>query len=401
MWAFYGHYTVAVTGSGGCHSDCRRADATQTQDKQKPFAVVTNGGINDFMDDYAHAMADKRIVNFGGQAHHDSFYRQYPGLLWNYAPSYEEQANLYASYLCDKAAHQPVSFSGDPGDQGKARKFGIIYYNIEGDATYLNIKQLVKKRLSGCGVDANAIPEASYNDTGSVSGDPSTGPAKSAQLTQFRQKGVTSILWMGNANGEWANQANNLRWYPEWLVFGDGSMEDFVNARYINSTVWSHAWVVSEVTLVRRQDDQPCALALREVDPSFPSADIPWVCGFYDNLRQLFTGVQVAGPKLTPGSVDQGFHAIPAVASNDPEVPACFYRSGDYTCVKDAVAMWYDANGQIKGWSGNGCYRSTEGGRRHLEDKWPPGNVTTQKSSQDVCNGYTSNGSFNPYAQTG
>jgi hypothetical protein len=400
-WVFYGHYTVAVSGPGGCQDDCRRADATQTVSQLHPFAVITNGGINDYMDAYTAAMAQKKVVNFGGSTHHDSFYRQFPGLVWNFAPSYEEQASLYGSFLCQKAVGKTASFSGNAGDRNKIRKFGIIYYDIQGDPTYRNIKQLVLAKLASCGVDVNSIPAVSYDDTGSVSGNPATGPQKATELSQFKQKGVTTILWMGNPNGEYANQANRLRWYPEWLVFGDGAMEDFVNARYVNSNEWSHAWVVSEVTLVHRQQDQPCALALREVDPSYPNADIPWVCGFYDNLRQLFTGIQVAGPRLTPSSIDQGFHAIPAVASSDPEVPACFYRPDDYTCVKDAVGMWYDPKGQIQGWSGSGCWRNVLGGKRFLEDRWPPGNVDAQRSSKDICNGYTSNGSFNPYAQTG
>jgi hypothetical protein len=130
--------------------------------------------------------------------------------------------------------------------------------------------------------------------------------------------------------------------------------------------------------------------------------DIPWNCGFYDNLRQLFTGIQVAGPKLTPGNVDEGFHAIPAVASTDPQVPACFYHPGDYTCVKDGIAMWWDRSGQIRGWSGTGCFRLTDDGKRYLVDQWPSRNLTdARRPGKDVCNGYTSNSSFNPYTQTG
>jgi hypothetical protein len=401
MWAFYGHYSVSVSGPGGCQNDCRRNDATQTIDTYHPFSVLTNGGIADFMDAYADAMAQKKVVNFGGAAHNDSFYRQYPGLLWNYAPSFEKQAGLFASYLCQKAVPTKVSFSGNASDMGKKRKFGIIYYDDTGDNYYVGVKPIIERKLAECGVPKGSIPEASYTDTGSVSGDPSTGPAKATKLSQFKNDGVTTILWMGNPNGEWANQANRLRWYPEWIVFGDGGMEDFVNARYVNTNVWQHAWVVSNVTKIGRQDDQPCALALREVDPNFPTTDIPWDCGFYDNLRQMFTGIQVAGPDLTPHSVDQGFHQIPAVASTDPQVPACFYPQGDYTCVKDATPMWYDPNGQIRGWSGSGCWRNVEDGKRYLESKWPPGDVTAQKSAKDECNGYTSNGSFNPYTNTG
>lgn len=401
MWAFYGNYTVAVSGPGGCKSDCRRTDAATTVDRFHPFSVVTEGNIADFMDDYAKAMAIKKVVNFGGAAHNDSFYRQYPGLLWNFSPSFEKQADLYASYLCEKVVPNKVSFSGNASDMGKKRKFGILYYDDSGENYYVAIKPLIEKKLKACGY-TDKIPSYSYTDSGSVSGDPSTGPTKATELNDFKSKGVTTILWMGYANGEYAKQARNLGWLPEWTVFGDGSMEDFVDARYIDQTVWSHAWVVTNVTKIGRQDDQPCALALREVDPNFSATDIPWVCHFYDNLRQMFTGIQVAGPRLTPQSVDQGFHAIPAIASTDPQVPACFYPTSDYTCVKDATSMWWDPNGQIRGWSGTGCYRNVVGGKRYLEGKWPPGDVLAQKSvQQDQCNGYTSNSSFNPYTPTG
>lgn len=60
----------------------------------------------------------------------------------------------------------------------------------------------------------------------------------------------------------------------------------------------------------------------------------------------LFTGIQVAGPRLGPTTLDKGFHAIPPGPSGDPRVPACFYEIGDYTCVKDATAVWWDPAGQ-------------------------------------------------------
>ena len=48
-----------------------------------------------------------------------------------------------------------------------------------------------------------------------------------------------------------------------------------------------------------------------------------FVCalGFpYEALRQLFTGIQLAGPTLTPPKVDEGFHAIPPRPSSDPGI---------------------------------------------------------------------------------
>lgn len=99
----------------------------------------------------------------------------------------------------------------------------------------------------------------------------------------------------------------------------------------------------------------------------------------------MFTGFQVAGPRLTPGTIDKGFHAIPPGPSGNPAVPACFYNSGDFTCVKDATAMWFDPSGSVGG--NPGCWRMPDNGKRYLPDGWPTGNVESQRTAKDPCNG--------------
>jgi hypothetical protein len=69
--------------------------------------------------------------------------------------------------------------------------------------------------------------------------------------------------------------------------------------------------------------------------------------------------------------------------------------------VKDAISMYWDPSGEVKGWTGQGCYRVTEGGKRYLLDKWPRRNVTDFRKSGDQCNGYTAFSSFSPDQQTG
>ena len=400
MWAFYGDYTIAAVGPGGCREDCRRTDAARTIEDRDPFAVLIDGGIADYMESYIEPMAKNGVLNFsGGGARRPAYYRKYPGLLWGYGPTIDQQADMYASYLCRQVVPHNVSFSGMSGDMGKKRKFGIIFSNRDGDPFYPLLKKLVVERIKKCG--AGDMPEAGYQDQGTAGGDPAANPTKATQVQGFISEGVTTVLWMGPPNGFWGQQMSQGGYRPEIVVFGDGGMEDFVTGRYSEDAVWENAWVMSDVTLINRQEDQLCALALREVDPSFPREDIPWSCGYYTSLRQLFTGIQVAGPRITPQTVDQGFHAIPAVASTSPRVPACFYLPGDYTCVKDAISMYWDPDGEVKGWTGQGCYRVTEGGKRYLLDKWPRRDVTALRKSSDQCNGFTAFSSFSPDQQTG
>jgi len=157
--------------------------------------------------------------------------------------------------------------------------------------------------------------------------------------------------------------------------------------------VWEHAWTVTTIPRVGGRDVEPCEAAVREADPDTSSEDAYWACTelYYQDLRQIFTGIQVAGPRLTPATIDRGFHAIPAVPSDDAYVPACYYGPGDFTCVKDATVMHWDPQGLPPGSSVPGCWRMVEDGRRYLVDGWPGGNLDAQARPDEVCNGYSGN----------
>jgi hypothetical protein len=137
-------------------------------------------------------------------------------------------------------------------------------------------------------------------------------------------------------------------------------------------------------------EQERCFLAYKDADPAAPDSDIRGrACGLYERLRQLFTGIQVAGAKLGPTSVDKGFHAIPKIASDDPGTPACFYNLGDYTCVKDGEAMWWDAQAVPPNSANPGCFKMVQGGKRYLIGQFPSQEIMTMKNpAGDPCNGY-------------
>lgn len=144
-------------------------------------------------------------------------------------------------------------------------------------------------------------------------------------------------------------------------------------------------------TKVGELNERPCFTSYREAEPSENEQDInSWMCPFYDDIRQLFTGIQSAGARLGPTSLDKGFHAIPAVASADPTLPACFYETDDYTCIKDAVAEWWDPQGDHPASEAPGCWRMPDDAKRYLSGRWPNEDVASRKNpSDDPCNGYS------------
>ncbi|HEX4904862.1 MAG TPA: hypothetical protein VFU93_05395 [Acidimicrobiales bacterium] len=388
------HFYVAFGPSSQPPSpEERRADAAEIYQKVKPFALISDAGDN--QDALLQAMAQKEVLNFGALfGRPKSFYDQYPKLIWGYLPSIEQQSDQYASYVCQKVQPHPSALNGnsdsDPGpDTGEPRKIGIIQTSDEGYPNLLAFADRVREKIADCGVQVeatSAFPHCCYAKDNSI-----THEYANFDMAEFQQKGITTILWLGGANGYYGPAAEALGYQPEWILLGDSQLEGNNPPRLMSANnVWDgRAIVITPQVYEPALQQQLCYLAFREIDQTYPESDLGFACDPYQNLFQFFTGVQVAGPRLGPTSIDKGFHAIPEIRSENPAVPACFYFPGDYTCVKDAQAEIWDAQGAAPGDSRPGCWRSIEGGKRYLPNEWPEGNITAQLRGDEPCNGYS------------
>ncbi|MHB8507872.1 MAG: hypothetical protein ACYDGR_04385, partial [Candidatus Dormibacteria bacterium] len=166
-----------------------------------------------------------------------------------------------------------------------------------------------------------------------------------------------------------------------------------------DQTEWQHAWVLTNHPLVPKIQNTYCYQAV-ETDPADANAAAydgyetiaTYHCraysAVYDDLRQLFTGIQVAGPRLSPSSISQGFHAIPPRPSTDAQVPACFYNTGDFTCVKDAIVEWWDPTANDPNGT-PGAWRAPHQGARVIGDAWPAVDINQAKDPTiDPINGF-------------
>jgi hypothetical protein len=376
--------------------ETRRADAAESFAKVHPFAVLTSGMWDQYEDSYVTSMAAHNVLVFGSRsgARPASFYSQYPGRIWSFLPTLEQEAKNFGSYICRQVVGKPAVDTGD-GRNGQPRKLGLL---SSADPGYPNLKtlaKLVRKQVLACGgkfeIEAT-FPQA--RRTFQTGGDDKAASYAAQNMARFQQAGVTTVIWPGGYETDQSRAAAQLSYYPEWITFGDGDMEGNSNETYQNQTAWDHAWVVTPQTRYLPAAEQPCTRAVLDADPTAGSGDIEWACvdkTWYPDIRQLFTGIQVAGPRLTPKRVDEGFHAIPAVPSSSAVVPACYYDPGDYTCVKDMTAEQWDPSGTPPdSTAGTGCWRMVEAGRRYVAGSWPAANITARMRGSDPCNGYNS-----------
>lgn len=377
--------------------ESRQADAAQVYGKVKPFATIAYTGLGGSADEYLKFMASKGVLNFGSAVgRSNQFFQQFPKLIWGYPPTVEIMARHYIEFVCKKVVNKPVSFAG-AGVAGGTRRLGLIHTE---DPGYPNLKLLadrVKEGVEACG--GTIVDTATYPING-YTVDSSTVPAYATNnMASFQGQGISTILWPGGVETKQSAAAGQIGYFPEWVTLGDGLMEATAYGQRQDPSVWDDkVWTVTPTTKVIPMQQEYCYQAYREVDQQAPDSDViggaggadAFACMQYNDLRQLFTGIQVAGPKLGPFSVDKGFHAIPAVDSPDPRVPACYYEPSDYTCAKDATAFWWDTQGNPPNnpASGNGCWRLATGGKRYRFGNWTGGDVLSLKTPSDPCNGY-------------
>lgn len=369
------------------------ADASDNWNAKHPFATLQNQHFDisgDYPADYSGFMADHGALSFGSYGFTEAQASQYPGLFWSYPPTLESQAQEYASYVCERIVKPgQVTFSGN-GDTGATRKYGLLLTDDASASATQQRQQLTVQYLkSDCAIQFTDTEHFHYSD--SQAEGPQSGWGVQNMAT-MRSKGVTTIIWPGGAEIEDMTAASQQHWYPEWVLEGDGQLDGLGGGDAEIPDEISHAWVTTPQPLIDNPYgvDAPCLEAIEEVDPQIDRshANINIACSFYEDLRQLFTGIQLAGPRLTPAAMNQGFHAIPARPSTSPYVPSCYYLPGDYTCVKDAAAEWWDPNAHPNGYANSqiGCWRMWRNGQRYLTGEWPPGDVTQDKDNNDVCN---------------
>lgn len=368
----------------------RQADAYSNFQRLHQFASIFWQNIDGYQNDYLSATAQQGVTYFTSSAFApSSFYSRYAPRVWGFSPSLEEQAASYASFICRRVAPYPAHFSGNPLWNGQERVYGLVETTDPKKPQLRQFQDLVASEVQRCGVTFQDVARYPVDGLIVYSGPQSRSYSTYAApaMSQFQRDGITTIIWPGGFENQFSQAAAKTGYYPEWITGGDGLMDGFDSNVTQDQTVWSHAMVVTPLTRLSGAVPDACRDAYLSAVPSATPADITYACQIYPSLRQLFIGIQVAGPRLTPAGMDSGFHAIPPHPSSDPQQPACFYDPGDYTCVKDATAMWWNpaARNAI---GSSGCWAMPDQGARYLTARWPSSPADSREQPADPCNGY-------------
>ena len=311
------------------------------------------------------SLAKKNVVTVGYLGQLRRPYRDNAPMFMTFRPDYEDDMRIAASYVCLRLAGRKAQHSGNPLDQDRVRVFGV-WTSFAGSGTRAEL--LIKDIRELCGQEIKVT----------VVGDDRNG------TTKMQTDGVTTVIAMDGVlvTSAATVTASGHGYFPEWMILGNSAilaLDTNSEARKQHPAQWKNSF---GMTLDYRRlimSEQNWFKAYREgcLDCAVPGTatqgtDIPFL---YDMLNLLFWGIQASGPRLTPQNMDLGLHAIPARPSSDPYRPAAYFAPGNWTFVKDAMPIWWDATGQPPGSASRGCYRLPSEGRRFRASEWPSGDA--------------------------
>lgn len=329
----FGHY--AACDAAGEHTNA----AATIQDKV--FAALGYWMQNSCGFDFVKDLVNAHIMFV---THYSVFPESYMAAkdpyVWLYAMGTDEQMGLVGEWVCKQLAGQLAAHSGNPTDTSTTRKFGVVLQAAPGNPTGVSADRL-SAQLSTCGQQGAPVVEDRTQNVGD--------PAFTTALQSLRTKGVTTVICMCDEIhvGSFHRAATSQGWFPEWVT-GTYSLND--DPQWVRSfqdpRQLAHTFGYSVVPPHVPPALEPSRWAEQDVGASSASDNNTDTRYFINNLYQemllLASGIQMAGPNLTPATFAAALHKVPFPnPANDYRLGTVGMIGGRHGMTNDAVFSWW------------------------------------------------------------
>jgi len=372
----------------GDNVDCAamKADAINAAEQIDAFASlgysIQRGAEGCYYDELARrgVMSMQGLsqgVSSGGEAHMERF----APYQWSFFPSVDKIQRLLGEMICKNLAGRPPVHADGAQRAASVRKFGILREIPRRGAPPLDTS-ILDGALRSCGVTPVRIEQDTNVDDGARQ-----ALARSAVI-KFSDENVTSVVCLCEAAflGGLLIYGSIQGFFPEWIL-QDYQGQDFEAApaawpsedQKDNQLFGIRTW---NKALPRAQT--PYWMAQREADPTYPEGPYNNSTPYAD-LLVLGSGIQMAGPKLTPQAFQDGIYnaSFPNPGCGGPPVyQGCVdFGPGNHTMVQDGTLIWFDPVAAPRDFDsetgprryGGFCY--VENGRRYRPGQIPSGQL--------------------------
>ncbi len=373
-YELYGRKVKLVTvKASGAPDDAVAAKADAIKVATEVHAFASFGGPGQTTA-YADELTARGVLCVGDCviAEPQSFLERHAPYVWPTIASPEQASEHWAAFVGTQLAKGKAAYAGD-ALKSKPRVFGVVHYDDDAGTFRKSVKHF-EDRLAAYHVKPAVTVPYSLDITTAQQ------DARNV-IAKLKSAGVTSVILAGDPVFPTflTKEATAQDWFPEWVVLGYAFTDTAVFGRQYDQQQWAHAFGVSLLPARTTDDIDELGNLITWQTGHPPPAKT------YRELVQaplvFFTGVHLAGPRLTAKSFAAGLERFPPAAGTTPtRLHLSWGKHGiwkgidDLTGGDDATVIWWDphAKGQDEvGRDGTGLYRYADMGQRYLPGHWP------------------------------
>lgn len=382
VYEAYGrHVNLIDFTATGSDSDPVAAHADAVTVAQQDHAFASIGGPAETTA-YEVELASQHVLcmSCGDSATYTQISQNAP-YLWANLPTADTSLFETADYLLSKLNGKDAVWAGEASMHTQKRKFIVVSETMvpptPGSAELT--AELTKKLTAG---HANMASPDNLQYTLNLT----TLPTQAATLAEkLKTSGATSVIVAGDPIMPiyLTRACATIGYFPEWIITGIVLTDTSTLARYYDQSEWSHAFGVTSLGVPTPVDvgdayhlyhwwyganTSPASVAAPAIIPP---------------IQQFFTGVQLAGPDLTPTTFETGLFRAPPTGGG-PTTPLDAYGEQgaaprpSYSSPADYTFLWYNATAKgadEEGTVGNGLMEYVHGGARFRAGVVPSGPV--------------------------
>ncbi len=345
---FYGRTLRLIpfaVGGGYERAEVQRSLAVRADEELKVFGSLPYHNTISADGPYFDELARRQLVGvssyYSVRTERDDYSPRQP-FQWNFHPALDEIQVDLAEWVCKWLVGRNADYATADLNT-KQRRFGLL---TERESSGTPTTSFLRDGLTRCSTD---LKVAEFG--------PNSDPIQERGImADFQTSGVTTLACFCQSYGRAMNAAQSLGgFHPEWLLSAGETQQ---NEQEPKGGAWPTEQRIRMFGLNLRNPwnplgDSPWWWAVREADPSYEPGRVSGVSGsslvfvrpMYEALLLLASGIQMAGPHLTPYTFQKG--VVEAVFPNPGAGEPPLYQakvdfdSNDHTMVDDTGLLWW------------------------------------------------------------
>ncbi len=369
----------------GCpgDSDSPQADLVNAADKvitqYHPFAVLGCSDLGGREKYFYDELARHGVVSVAAtpDLRTEADFSHFAPYEWNYYPGYDVDETNLAAQACQLRDQPAPAYAATP--LNNKRHFGVVYTTYP-DSASIDLHYLLDG-LSACGISVahKDVLGVQYVAHGATQQRSATSAQEAEQaVAQLASDGITTVIFVTHSSDtiQVLAQADSASYHAEWMMgFSFWNTSWPATGPLPPTDQWDHAFGLDYENKLVPVQDNPWYQAVMEEDPTFPWPYAPlsyngWYA--YEGMLLFVSGLQMAGPHLTPQTFQQGLWN-----THFPNPPSPYFEgtvgfAQDHTWIKDRALVWYSAE-STGPWGQSGVWCYVNQGRRYTDADLPSG----------------------------